>query len=122
MYSAEGTESAPAIVLDFNTGQFSITGKSIPENPWDVYQPVLDKIAEYRQQPAPNTVLVIEMEFFNTSTSKMILDIISELEKIHLEELSQVVIEWRYHDEDMMEVGEDFKFLLSVPFELIEIS
>lgn len=121
MYQIEGNEHCPTISLDFDAGLFRISGKSIPENPWEVFQPVLDQLKTYAQTPAAHTVMEIELEFFNTSTSKMLLDIITELEKIHRAETSLVVIKWMYNDEDMMEVGEDFKFLLQVPFELISV-
>ncbi|HAA10171.1 MAG TPA: nuclear pore complex subunit [Cytophagales bacterium] len=122
MYTAKGTESSPEIHLDFQKGLFRISGKSIPENPWEVYQPILDHLAEYQKAPISDTILEIELEFFNTSSSKMLLDIINELEKIHAANKSNVLIKWMYNDEDMMEVGEDFKYLLSVPFELINVS
>ncbi|MEL6536344.1 MAG: DUF1987 domain-containing protein [Bacteroidota bacterium] len=122
MYTAKGTESSPEINLDFQQGLFRIAGKSIPENPWEVYQPVLDLLADYHKTPVADTIMEIELEFFNTSSSKMLLDIINELEKIHAANKSNVLIKWMYNDEDMMEVGEDFKYLLSVPFELINVS
>jgi len=122
MYTAKGSETSPEINLDFQQGLFRISGKSIPENPWEVYQPVLDHLGEYQKSPKADTVMEINLDFFNTSSSKMLLDIINELEKLHAANKSNVLIKWMYNDEDMMEVGEDFKYLLSVPFELINVS
>jgi len=40
-----------------------------------------------------------------------------------LENLSKVVIHWYYEqdDEDMLEAGEDYEAIVSVPFKMIEV-
>ena len=59
------------------------------------------------------------MEYFNTSSSKCILDVLRKLEKIHKNGKS-VVVKWFYEedDEDMMEAGENYQRIVSVPIEL----
>jgi hypothetical protein len=110
----EGTEDTPKIILDKSNGIFEVSGRSLPEDSAEFYQPVLDWIDDYKASPNPSTDFVIKLEYFNTASSKLILDLLSQLEDI-----SNVTIQWYYHedDEDMQEAGEEFSELVEVPFE-----
>ena len=109
----------PTIVFDI-TGILEIKGKSIPENSLEFYRPVFEWLDIYSQSPAPKTELKISLEYFNTSSSKCLLDILRRLETINLSGKSAVKVLWFYDadDEDMMEAGEDYQALVKVPFEL----
>lgn len=109
----------PTVVFDI-TGILEIKGKSIPENSLEFYRPVFEWLDIYSQSPAPKTELKISLEYFNTSSSKCLLDILRRLETINLSGKSAVKVLWFYDadDEDMMEAGEDYQALVKVPFEL----
>jgi hypothetical protein len=64
--------------------------------------------------------MVVKLEYFNTSTSKCLVEIFRNLESIL--DKSKVRVEWHYEeeDEDMMESGKDFQHILKIPIELIE--
>jgi len=100
-------------------GSLEMSGRSIPENSVDFYQPALDWVGEYAKQPASETRLVVKLEYFNTSTSKCLIEMFRKLETIT--DKSTVKIEWHYEeeDEDMMESGKDFQHILKIPLELI---
>jgi hypothetical protein len=53
-------------------------GRSIPENVIDFYQPILRWIDEYAQNPLPETLVHMKFEYFNTSSSKRIFDIMKK--------------------------------------------
>jgi hypothetical protein len=80
----------------------------------------LDWLDEYAKSPVPKTQFKFELEYFNTSSSKNILEILKKLEKIY-QDGHDIQITWYYDedDEDMEETGEDYKALLSVPVELV---
>ncbi len=109
----------PTVLFDM-TGILEIKGKSIPENSLEFYRPVFEWLDIYSQSPAPKTELKISLEYFNTSSSKCLLDILRRLETINLSGKSNVKVLWFYDadDEDMMEAGEDYQALVKVPFEL----
>ena len=109
----------PTVVFDI-TGILEIKGKSIPENSLEFYRPVFEWLDIYSQSPAPKTELKISLEYFNTSSSKCLLDILRRLETINLSGKSAVKVLWFYDadDEDMMEAGEDYQALVKIPFEL----
>ncbi len=110
----EGTEDTPKIILDKSNGIFEISGRSLPEDSAEFFQPVLDWLRSYQENPSPETTFMFKLEYFNTASSKLILDVLSQLEEI---EGTKVV--WHFHedDEDMEEAGEEFSELVEVPFE-----
>lgn len=116
----EGTNVTPKISFDHSKGVLELKGRSIPENSLEFYQPVYEWLDDYIQNPADKTVIHLRFDYFNTSSSKCILDILKRIDKID-ERGNDVLIKWYYDetDEDMMEAGEDYRDLLDAPFELI---
>lgn len=112
------TPKTPHINFDHTTGKFVLEGRSIPENSLEYYRPLIEWINDYNKNPQPNTVLSVNLEYFNTSTSKCLVEIFRKLESIN--DRSDVKIVWHYdeEDEDMMESGEDFRKILKIPIEI----
>jgi hypothetical protein len=110
----EGTEDTPKIILDKKNGIFEISGRSLPEDSAEFYRPVLEWIEKYGQGANPATEFVFKLEYFNTASSKLILDVLSALEDI-----KGMKILWYFHedDEDMEEAGQEFSELVEIPFE-----
>ena len=91
--------------------RFLISGRSIPENSIEFYKPLLDWLDKYVNNPLESTIFEIKLEYFNTSSSKCLVEIFRKLEKIH-DNGKQVSIEWYFDEEDeeyWEESGEDFK-------------
>ena len=110
----EATEDTPKIVLDKQNGIFEISGRSLPEDSAEFYGPVLEWIEKYTASPNSATVFSFKLEYFNTASSKLILDILSALEDI-----KGTKVDWYFHDEDedMEEAGQEFSELVEIPFE-----
>lgn len=110
----EGTEDTPKIMLDKKNGIFEISGRSLPEDSAEFYRPVIDWISNYGKDPNPSTEFTLKLEYFNTASSKLILDVLSALEDI-----KGMKIVWYFHedDEDMEEAGQEFSELVEIPFE-----
>ena len=118
--SIKGTPETPEVQLDNGRGVFEISGKSLPEDVKEFYNPLLKWFDEYAKSPNPQTVLKIKMDYFNTASSKMILELFEVVKKIHLAG-NPTVIEWYYQedDEDMQDAGQDYSDLVEMPFKLI---
>ena len=117
--SLEGTAKTPTV--DFKSaGELLIKGRSIPENSIDFYKPLIEWISNYSENPKENTLVNIQLEYFNTSSSKCILDVFKKLESISD---SSVSVKWYYEedDEDMLEAGEDYEAIIDLSFEMIEV-
>ncbi|HEY4785534.1 MAG TPA: DUF1987 domain-containing protein [Bacteroidales bacterium] len=118
----EGTAKTPNVRFDGSQGLVEIKGRSIPENSIEFYKPLVDWLDRYAQNPKQTTKVNIQLEYFNTSSSKCILDVFKKLEVIHKAN-KEVVINWYYEedDEDMLEAGEDYESIIRIPFKMIEI-
>ncbi len=118
----EGTPKTPSVRFDAKQGLVEIKGRSIPENSIEFYKPLVDWLEQYSGTPAEKTVVNIHLEYFNTSSSKCILDVFKKLETIHKAK-NDVVVNWYYEedDEDMLEAGEDYESIIRIPFKMIEV-
>ncbi|HCC70495.1 MAG TPA: nuclear pore complex subunit [Bacteroidales bacterium] len=118
----EGTPKTPTVHFDSVQGVFKLEGRSIPENSVEFYKPLVDWLDLYKENPLPKTNVEVKLEYFNTSSSKCILDVFKKLELIHKAK-NDVEIKWYYEedDEDMLEAGEDYESIIRVPFEMVEI-
>jgi len=114
------TNDTPKVLFDPENGVFEISGRSLPEDVVSFYQPLIDWLEEYKENPNDFTEFVFKYVYFNTATSKLIQDILIKLEEIH-EGGHNVQILWYYEeeDEDMLDLGEEFAENLDIPFEII---
>lgn len=119
----EGSNKTPEVKFNGNTGTLEISGKSIPENSFGFYQPLMTWLDSYIAAPQPQTTINISLEYFNTSSSKCLLDLFRKLSALKNSGKSQVKVLWHHEedDEDMMEAGQDYSSLVDIPFEIIKI-
>lgn len=117
----EGTPKTPTVEFKPAEGYLLLKGRSIPENSIEFYKPLIEGLEAYNKNPQPTTKVDIQLEYFNTSSSKCVLDVLKKLEVINGN--SQVTINWFYEedDEDMLEAGEDYQTIINVPFKMIEV-
>ena len=120
--SIEGTPKTPSVKFNNDKGVLEIKGRSIPENSIEFYKPLVDWLEEYSKGPNKRTEVNVQLEYFNTSSSKCILDVFKKLEGISLGG-HDIIVNWYYEedDEDMLEAGEDYESIIKIPFKMIEI-
>ncbi|MBS1569074.1 MAG: DUF1987 domain-containing protein [Bacteroidetes bacterium] len=118
----DGSPKTPTVHFDSSTGQLELRGRSIPENSIEFYRPLIDWIDQYARTPQPSTQLRVQLEYFNTSSSKCILDLFKKLETVR-NAGNEVQVLWHYEadDEDMLEAGEDYQAIINIPFKMIQI-
>ncbi|MDD2277465.1 MAG: DUF1987 domain-containing protein [Bacteroidales bacterium] len=117
----KGSHETPEVIFNKEIGVFSITGKSLPEDVKEFYSPLIKWVLEYAESPNPETVLIIKMDYFNTASSKMLLEIFEKFKDMQ-EAGHKVSIDWYYQedDEDMQDAGEDYADIVEVPFNFIK--
>lgn len=64
----EQTPKTPQIELNQLTGDLVFSGKSIPENPAKVYEPVLNWVTEYILKANQTTNLILDLQYFDTAS------------------------------------------------------
>ncbi len=115
-----GTDDTPSVTLDVANEIFEISGRSLPEDVAAFYEPILDWLDRYSEEAKGKTVFNFKLVYFNTASSKMLLDILLKLEEMH-EGGKDVLVRWHFpeDDEDMEEAGEEYSDIVDVPFEQI---
>lgn len=118
----DGSAKTPAVKFDFTNGSMELKGRSIPENSVEFYQPLNEWIDTYSSMPKSQTIVDIKLEYFNTSSSKCILDLFKKLESLNGDK-TEVIVNWYFEqdDEDMEEAGEDYQAIIGLPFNMIEV-
>lgn len=109
----------PSVHFSSENGTLELKGRSIPENSLEFYKPLIDWVDAYAKEAKPETNVHIQLEYFNTSSSKCLLDLFKRLENLS----GKVTINWYFEhdDEDMLEAGEDYEAIISIPFKMIEV-
>ncbi len=121
IFHVEQSPKTPFIELRHETGVFQINGKSVPENTVQFYSSLFEWLNNYAQAPAKSTTLNIQLDYFNTSSAKVLADLFKKLENLQNNGKSNVTINWYYQDidEEMLEAGEGYKSITKVPFNLV---
>jgi len=117
----EKTQDTPEIILDKTGNKFDFSGTSIPENTKKFFQPVFDWIEAYTAEPNNETVVNFKMVYFNTSSTKSLLDIMIQFKEL-AKNGKMLIINWHFsaEDDDMLEAGEGFSKMVRFPFNFIK--
>jgi hypothetical protein len=119
----EQSVDTPGIDMDPSTGVCEFTGKSFPADVTAFYKPVIDWIEEYGKNPCAKTEVNLKLDYFNTASSKILLEMFNRWETLY-KNGNDVVINWYYpdDDDDMQQTGQEYSELLMLPFNKIGFS
>ena len=120
--SIKGTMKTPTILSDTDKGVIEIRGRSNPENANAFYKPLIEWIDEYVKNPVDKTTVNLELEYFNTTSSKCILSLLKKLESSK-DSTRDVIVNWYYEkdDYDERETGEFYEKMTELSFNFIGI-
>ncbi len=76
-FKKEPSKRTPRVVIE--PGRMFIMGRSIPDNPGDLYRPMHAWITDYSKDHAGETRIDMGFEYINTSSTKWIFAILKEL-------------------------------------------
>lgn len=116
----EGKDDTPEIHFNPNENTFKISGKSLPENVTDFYEPVYKWLEDYIENPNDESVFDLNIEYFNSASYKGINQMLEMLTEIK-NSGKKILIKWHFfrEDEDMLESGHDFAELTGLTFEYL---
>jgi hypothetical protein len=108
-----GTFETPSVVLDSEEGKLEFSGRSLPEDTTSFYRPIMSWIDQYLTNPSAKTNIAIKLEYFNTATSKVLLNMLTKFKNT-----GNVTVHWFHYeeDEDMLESGKEFEELVNLHF------
>jgi hypothetical protein len=116
----EGTKNSPSISV--SDGIFEIKGRSIPEDAFEFYSPLLHKAQDYMKSPKEKTELRFHLEYINSGSKKYITNFLAKFNEFYLGG-NNIIIYWHfdYDDESMQELGNDLRSMIQIPFHIIEV-
>lgn len=99
----------PTVKFDAQTGICELSGESFLEDTAEFYKPLVDWLVEFTTKIKKPIAFIIKLTYFNTSTSRCILDLLNVL-KDYEDEGGEVTVNWHYdeNDSDMEEDIEDY--------------
>ena len=111
------TPNTPKVYFSQSDGILEIMGKSIPEKPDDFYNPLMDWIKQYFENPAEFTLIKINFEYINSSSTKHVLLLIRSIKQYN-ERGIECRVDWYYEEDDvpMLNMGRHFMNSTGVPF------
>ncbi|MFO7657805.1 MAG: DUF1987 domain-containing protein [Bacteroidales bacterium] len=100
-----GTNSTPQVSFNIN-GRLSFEGRSLPENAEQFYKP----LQQWLMNLSAETVKFdINLEYFNSASSKKILDMLKTLDANSKVKNPQVNWHYEEDDDDTLEAGQIFE-------------
>lgn len=112
----EATSDTPLVDFDAQTGCLLIKGRSLPEDAWSFYKPIIEWASTLALNSSNCLTIEFFLEYFNSSSGRYLLELLSTLEKKKKEHV-KVVWVCEPDDDLMQEKGEEFESLLELPFE-----
>ncbi len=116
------TDKTPEIIFNPEKSTISIEGKCVPENAREFFTDVFNALEEFAKQ-SNGLTLDINLDYFNTSSSKKILDLLFEIRNKDKYNFNSTRIIWRYFEDDneMLESGQMFEEIIGTKFEFQSI-
>ena len=117
----EPTLNSPGVVLDPVENKFEFSGESRPENVRNFYIPILEWLEQFGAGAKNPATCIFNLEYFNSTSDKYILDIFKVLRTIH-DAGNGVTVQWHYEadDEDMYEVGVEMARMSGLSFDYVK--
>jgi len=116
----ERTAKTPHVEFLALDKKLTLAGRSIPENSIQFYDQLLAWTNDFCASQPGQVEVHVKLEYFNTSSSKCLMDLLKRLEQCDCE--SEVFWYYEEEDEDMQEAGEDYAAIIQLPFKLVEMT
>jgi hypothetical protein len=121
------TSSTPLVVLDPDKRSGLISGESRPSDVRDFYDQIISWMNEFSSYLSKSDsskdpfTFSFDLEYFNSSSGKLILDICKVLAGLRTMGI-KVIVNWHSEkeDEDMLEAGKEMSRIVNLPFEYME--
>jgi len=115
----EGTAIEPSIQVNIERSEISISGRSLGYFPYENFFPIIIWIEDYITKGNHINKVIFSFEYFNTASSKILMDLFKILKK-YSNSVTKIV--WCYldNDDDMEEAGIEFRKIVGL-YEKIEL-
>ncbi len=109
--------------IKFQEGLIELEGRSTTNDPVAFYKPLQEWVNHYANHPVEFTSINVKLEYFDTASSKHLLDVLKTLD-IGFKKGYKMVVNWFYEqgDDDMHDIGIYFESFVKIPFKFFEVS
>jgi len=120
LYIAQ-TEETPEVNFNVETGKLLLRGRSLPEDAFSFFKPLIDWSNKYFEQTTGEVNFEIQLDYFNSSSGRYLMELLVKMEVVCTDHLC-VKITWKVEEDDevMIEKGEEFRDLVDIPFEIVK--
>lgn len=119
----EPTSYTPEINFNIEQNSFVISGKSLPPDALDFYEPVLEWVEKFFNSDLVPIDMALEfkLDYYNTASSKQIAKLFLLIKDSLAADL--VTIHWYYYEDDydMLDAGEQYQKLIGLNFKFIPL-
>jgi len=114
----EELKNCPAVLYDPDSNKLELVGKSIPENPEQIYK-FVEKWIDLHFEKNDSLDISIYLEYINSDSSKYLYDILKKL-TLYIKSGKEINLNWLYEegDESMFELGEHYRDSVGVPLQI----
>lgn len=115
------TFNTPEVQFTPDDGHLRIEGRSIPEDPGEIYDIIIEKLHQYFKNPQKLTRIDIKLEYINSGSSKYLLEMLRIIKK-NYDQGADCLVTWYYEedDESILELGQHYQNTIQVPFKLVD--
>jgi hypothetical protein len=118
---ANDLNTLPYFSLDEINGIIELKGRSIAVEADEHFEPILDYLQNFLMYNPMDMTITIQLEFFNTKTSRILLNMFKMVKKSVDENDCKLTVNWHYdNDEDSKDAGQDYQNILGVAFNFVE--
>ena len=118
----KGTEKTPKFILKPQSGSIKILGRSTMSSPHEYYNWITKEIEKYAENPIEKTHLFIDLEYYNTSSSKYLLNILKIVSRINQQTKKEAKIIWYFDEEDFGIIDDIALFSQLIDFKIHTIA
>lgn len=118
----EATEDTPRIHFDPHNGRLDISGRSLPENALEFYEPVMHWVEKYFDSDGRAAEFHLRIEYCNSASTRYMFNMLMDMEE-KVSEGHDIKVYWYYRNDDEMikSKGEELAGMLDLPFERVLI-
>ena len=110
-WTIEATKHTPKVKFNTTDNTLWLKGECYPENVVDFAEPIFSWLEKLLEQLEEQTLTVnVELTYFNSSSSKMLLDLFDRLEEAASDD-KNIIVNWVYDvdNDSAEEYGEEFQ-------------
>jgi SiaC family regulatory phosphoprotein len=120
--ATKGEFFTPRVYMNAEKGECELSGESYIEDTLDFYRPIVQWLQDYTTQVKKPLKFTFNLQYYNTSSSKYLLDIVKVL-KHYADSGGDVKVTWFVpkDDYDMLEEVEDYVRFVGINIDIEQI-